>query len=606
MWSPRRRVFISYRRADAGASAGRLFDWLVAHFGRDAVFLDTEEIPFGDDFRRVVAERLAACDVVLAVMGRQWSTIADERGRRLDRPDDPVRFELERALESGRRIVPVLVDGAVMPASHALPASLQTLCVLNAASLRDASFAADFDALVDELEGRRRGALRTEADHLRRLVVGAAGWLLAAPVVAVGLAFAAWTGVADLLQVDTLSQRLLMPQRPVPPAADTVLLVVIDEASERRLGRRFEPAEAASWRADHARLVDRAAQAGARALVFDLFFERPTAADEGLAAAMRSAAAPGGGRAPLRTVLGVRQVVDGRPLLVEPLARVAAWGTVCLQPAGQGRIWSAPLAVLDEGSPADLVAAGTPSLALAAVAPADVQAVDRGRRELVFAGPPPPRPWRVSAISTLHLDRGECVVAPPGREVASQIVPPSLPGAWQGPSRRVSYADALDASRVPDAMLAGRVLLVGVDTPGVGGGPAPDRHVVRGAFSGARSVAGVELQADALAALLGGRAIVRAGADAQALAAVVASALGAVLALVSHGWSPARRRLLLVAAACAWLALAWALARADWLMRPAYDLAALLLGYLLLRGLQRAARRMRFVRGPAASRPVEA
>lgn len=606
MWSPRPRVFISYRRADAGASAGRLFDWLVAHFGRDCVFLDTEEIPFGDDFRRVVAERLGACDVVLAVMGRQWSTIADEHGRRLDRPDDPVRFELERALEAGRRIVPVLVDGATMPQAADLPPALRQLSVLNAASLRDASFAADFDALVDELEGRRRGALRTEADHLRRLVVGAAGWALAAPLLAVGLALTAWVGAADLLQIDTLSQRLLMAERPLPVEADAVLLVVVDDDTERRLGRRFEPAHAAAWRADHARLVERAARAGARALAFDLFFEVPTDADESLAAAVRRAAAPGEGRAPMRTVFGVRQVIDGRPRLVEPLASAGAWGTVCLQPRGQGRIWSAPLAVLAQGTRQDLVAARTPSLALAAVSPEAVQAVDRGRRELLFAGPPPARPWRASEIVTLHLGGGTCAVAPPGSEVAAQIVPLSSPGAWRAAARRVSYADALDAARVPDSLLAGRVLLVGVDAAGEAGGPRLDQHVVRGALSGAWAVAGVELQADALASLLAGRAIVVAGADAQALAAVAASGLGAALALASHGWTAARRRLAFAAVVAAWLGLAWALARADWLMRPAYDLAALLLGYLLLRGLQRAARRMRFARGPAASRPVEA
>ena len=34
-----RSIFISYRREDAEGQAGRLFDDLSAHFGRDAVFM---------------------------------------------------------------------------------------------------------------------------------------------------------------------------------------------------------------------------------------------------------------------------------------------------------------------------------------------------------------------------------------------------------------------------------------------------------------------------------------------------------------------------------------------------------------------------------------
>ena len=38
------RIFISYRREDSGASAGRLYDRLQEHLGRDNVFMDLDAI----------------------------------------------------------------------------------------------------------------------------------------------------------------------------------------------------------------------------------------------------------------------------------------------------------------------------------------------------------------------------------------------------------------------------------------------------------------------------------------------------------------------------------------------------------------------------------
>lgn len=40
---------------------------------------------------------------------RQWATLADEQGHpRLNNPNDFVRFEIQRALQRGVRVIPVL------------------------------------------------------------------------------------------------------------------------------------------------------------------------------------------------------------------------------------------------------------------------------------------------------------------------------------------------------------------------------------------------------------------------------------------------------------------------------------------------------------------
>jgi hypothetical protein len=44
------RIFLSYRRDDSRADAGRLFDRLGQYFGRDNLFMDVDTIALGVDF----------------------------------------------------------------------------------------------------------------------------------------------------------------------------------------------------------------------------------------------------------------------------------------------------------------------------------------------------------------------------------------------------------------------------------------------------------------------------------------------------------------------------------------------------------------------------
>ena len=68
------RIFLSYRREDSGGYAGRLYDRLSQHFGRDNLFMDIDTIGLGLDFVEVIQDAVGSCDVLLAVIGRQWLT----------------------------------------------------------------------------------------------------------------------------------------------------------------------------------------------------------------------------------------------------------------------------------------------------------------------------------------------------------------------------------------------------------------------------------------------------------------------------------------------------------------------------------------------------
>ena len=92
------RIFLSYRRQDSAGAAGRIYDRLRAHFGNDAVFMDIDSIPFGEDFREHIDAAVGQCDLVLAVIGPRWSGKTDT-SRRIDDPRDFVRIEItNRAL----------------------------------------------------------------------------------------------------------------------------------------------------------------------------------------------------------------------------------------------------------------------------------------------------------------------------------------------------------------------------------------------------------------------------------------------------------------------------------------------------------------------------
>ena len=69
-------IFISYRRDDSAGHAGRLFDHLVERFGTEHVFMDVAGIAPGRDFIEAIETAVGGCDVLLAVIGKQWFTLA--------------------------------------------------------------------------------------------------------------------------------------------------------------------------------------------------------------------------------------------------------------------------------------------------------------------------------------------------------------------------------------------------------------------------------------------------------------------------------------------------------------------------------------------------
>jgi hypothetical protein len=147
------KIFLSYRRQDSSAEAGRLYDHLEEAFGKFNVVKDVMSFQPGEDFVKAIDQSLQESSVLLALIGNEWiSAIGSSGSRRIDEPDDYVRREIESALKSNTRVIPILLGDAQMPEAKALPETIAKLAYINAARLRpDPDFKHDCQILIREL-----------------------------------------------------------------------------------------------------------------------------------------------------------------------------------------------------------------------------------------------------------------------------------------------------------------------------------------------------------------------------------------------------------------------------------------------------------------------
>ena len=134
------KLFVSYQRADTALAAHAL-GYALRLGGHDA-FVDTGSIGVGELYRQVIANEVATCNLMFALIGPNFDAL------RLHEPTSVVTYEWQRARFHGAAVVPVIVDGATLPADEQLPPALRWLSRRNALALRRGSFSADIDACV--------------------------------------------------------------------------------------------------------------------------------------------------------------------------------------------------------------------------------------------------------------------------------------------------------------------------------------------------------------------------------------------------------------------------------------------------------------------------
>lgn len=147
------KIFINYRRGESLKDAQHLATLLANRFGEKHIFLDVRGIDGGEHWLHTLEKQVAASEVMVALIGKGWIDVKDEEGnRRLDNPNDFVRFEIAQALQRDIPVLPVLLDGAQVPRIAQLPQDMMALSLFQAMPLRTESVVQDAEAIARRLK----------------------------------------------------------------------------------------------------------------------------------------------------------------------------------------------------------------------------------------------------------------------------------------------------------------------------------------------------------------------------------------------------------------------------------------------------------------------
>ena len=138
-------IFISYRRDDVPAAAGRIFDELAHTYGHRAVFIDYASLTLGEELEHIL-DQLRTCKVLLVVIGPNWNP------NRLHQEGDYVRREIETARAGGLIVIPLLVSRTTPPLRDEIPTSLNFIRELNFAALQMTDWINSISRLKDAVD----------------------------------------------------------------------------------------------------------------------------------------------------------------------------------------------------------------------------------------------------------------------------------------------------------------------------------------------------------------------------------------------------------------------------------------------------------------------
>jgi hypothetical protein len=141
------RVFVSYRRSDAEFLAAELQSRLAQELDAE-VFFDLQSILPGDDWEAEITAALKHCSVFVLLLGRDWVGMQSGGKRRIDEEDDVFRIEMERALDSTAKIIPVLLGDVAVPKVSELPEGLHRIANFQVITIDSKHMEASINALI--------------------------------------------------------------------------------------------------------------------------------------------------------------------------------------------------------------------------------------------------------------------------------------------------------------------------------------------------------------------------------------------------------------------------------------------------------------------------
>lgn len=148
------RLFINYRTSDTGETASALYRDLTDRLGDEvSVFIDHDRIEGGEEWPERLRSEVELATAMLCLIGKDWlgNPDSESKRRRLYIEEDWVRCEIRRALERNILVIPVLVEGAMLPGMRDLPEDLAKLPSLQVRLLRRVEWSNDVDRILNAL-----------------------------------------------------------------------------------------------------------------------------------------------------------------------------------------------------------------------------------------------------------------------------------------------------------------------------------------------------------------------------------------------------------------------------------------------------------------------
>ena len=318
--------------------------------------------------------------------------------------------------------------------------------------------------------------------------------LAAAAVVAFIMFCMSWVNLFDLAHLDTTMESYTMELGDYfvhKQFTDNIIMIPIDEKVEEQVPDEF----GVSWRGDYAKLTTKLSKAGAKVIVFDMYFESDSPEhDDKFSQAIAQARQQG-----TSVIVGVNQYDEREPVLVKELKSAASgWGAVHIGKRGYAKL--SPLVI--RKAQAEEPAIGLALRAFAAYHGADIVEVvdfDPNQTQIIVrfdSGEPTTVKLHLFESDKIRKDRASEPndILDEGDVLANMVIDRTPLSMIRDESRRYSYIDILEHSE-PETLtqFQNKIVMVGAAIERLG-----DFHYDRWGF---------EVHADAINTLFNGVAI---------------------------------------------------------------------------------------------------
>ena len=133
--------------------------------GFENVFVDRIAVEAGDHYESLIYRAIADCDLFVAVIGRNWLDIL--RAKTAAGEHDILAREIRAALDQEKLIVPLLIDGAIMPRLADLPEQIRYFHYSNGVPVKSSD---GVEVITAKLKDRSR-----KVAQMRRQIRGGSG-----------------------------------------------------------------------------------------------------------------------------------------------------------------------------------------------------------------------------------------------------------------------------------------------------------------------------------------------------------------------------------------------------------------------------------------------